>query len=81
LPMLALNAELEFPAVMTMLAGTVIRVDVELSVTVVAVEAGCDSVAVHELVAPDVALLGLQLSDVRRTEAVRAIVADCVEPL
>ena len=81
LPMLALKVEVALPAGMTMLAGTVIRVDVELNVTVVAVGAGCDSVAVHELVAPDVAALGLHVSDVRTTEALKAIVADCDEPL
>jgi hypothetical protein len=79
--MLTLKAKEAFPAVMTMLAGTVIRVEVELNVTVVAVGAGCDSVAVHELVAPDITALGLQVRDVTSTGATRATVTDCDEPL
>jgi hypothetical protein len=79
--MLALKANAAFPAVMTMPAGTVIRVDVELNVTVMAVGAGCDNVAVHELVAPDITALGLQVSDVTSTGATRATVTDCDEPL
>jgi hypothetical protein len=81
LPMLALKASVAFPAATTMLAGTVIRVDVDLTVTVVAVGAACDSAAVQELVAPEIALLGLHVSDVTSTGAIRAIVTDCDEPL
>jgi len=81
LPMLALNAKVAFPPAMTTLTGTVIRLDVELNVTVVAVGAGCDSVAVHELAAPDITALGLQVSDVTSTGATRATVTDCDEPL
>ena len=81
LPMLALKPIVSFPEAMTMLAGTVIRADAELNVTVVLVGAGCDSVAVHELVAPDITPLGLQASDVTSTGAIRGIVTDCDEPL
>jgi hypothetical protein len=81
LPMLALKPAVALPAFMTMLEGTVITVDVELNVTVVAVETACDTVAMHELVAPDVTLLGLQVSEVTSNWAVKAIVTDCDEPL
>jgi hypothetical protein len=76
LPILALKAPVVFPAVITMLAGTVIRADVELNVTVVLVGAGCDSAAVHELVAPDITPLGLQASDVTSIGAINEIVTD-----
>jgi len=76
LPILALKAPVVFPAVMTMLAGTVIRADVELNVTVVLVRAGCDSAAVHELVAPDITPLGLHASDVTSIGAINEIVTD-----
>ena len=81
LPMLALKATVALPAVMTMLEGTVITADVEINVTVVAVEAGCDTVAMHELVAPDVTPLGLQVSEVTSNGAFKATVTDCDEPL
>ena len=79
--MLTLKVAEAFPAVMTMLAGAVIRGDVELNVTVVTVGAGCDSVAVHELVAPEITALRLQVSDVTSTGAIRVTVTDCDEPL
>jgi hypothetical protein len=81
LPILALKPIVVFPAVMTMLAGTVIRADVDPNVTVVLVGAGCDSVAVHELIAPDITPVGLQASEVTSIGAIRGIVTDCDDPL
>ena len=81
LPILALKPTLEFPVVMTTLAGIVIRLDVELNVIVVSVGAGCDSVAVHEITAPDITPLGVQDSEVTSTGAMRGTVDDCDEPL
>ena len=82
-PIIAVKAAAEFPAVTTMLAGTAIREDVELKVTVVFAGAGPDSVARHVLVAPDIKPLGLQVSEVRSSEdaAVRGTVTDWDEPL
>jgi hypothetical protein len=82
-PILAVKVEVALPAGMTMLAGTVIKLDVELNATVVAVAAFRDSVTVHELVAPDIRPIGLQASEVTDTEAgaIREIATDCDEPL
>jgi hypothetical protein len=80
-PILALKTAAAFPAAMTTPAGIVIRVDVELNVTVVAAGADCDNVTVHELVAPDTTAVGLQTSDVTNVGAIRAIVTDCDDPL
>lgn len=81
LPIVALKLMLAFPAAMTMLAGTVIRAGVELNVIVVLARAGCDSITVHKLVAPDITPVGLQANDVTSTGAIREIVADCDESL
>jgi hypothetical protein len=81
LPILALKLMVAFPAAMTMLGGTVIKADVELNVIVVLAGGGCDSVAVHELVASDITPLGLQINDVTSTGAIREIVTACDEPL
>jgi hypothetical protein len=81
LPMLALKAFVALPVVTTMLAGTVIRAEVELSVTVVSVGAGCERVAVHELVTPDITPFGAQTTEVTSTGATSVIVTDCNDPL
>jgi hypothetical protein len=81
LPILALKVAVLFPAAITMLVGTAIRADVELNVTVVGMAAGCDTVAVHELIIPDITPLGLQVNEVTSMVAVRGIVTDCAEPL
>jgi hypothetical protein len=81
LPIVALKVAEVVPGDTGMLAGTVIKGDVEVSATVVPFGAGCDTVAVQELVAPDITPLGLQASEVTRTGAFRGTVADCEEPL
>jgi hypothetical protein len=75
LPTAALNDWAELAAGTRILAGTVMRADVELNVTVVSVGAGCESVAVQILVAPESVLLGLQKSELTRTGAMSGTVA------
>ena len=81
LPILALKAAEVVPGGTGMLAGTVIKGEVDVSVTVVPVGAGWDTVAVQALVAPDMTPLGLQVRDVTKTGALRGITTDCEELL
>jgi len=80
-PMPALNVPVELPALITIEAGTVTTADDDPRVTVVLLAADCDSVAVHELVAPDMAPDGVHTSDVTTTAALKEMDAVCEEPL
>jgi hypothetical protein len=79
--MVALNVCSVFPAVMAMLAGTVMSGELEMSATEVLVSAGWDNVAVHRLVAPDMTPVGLHVIEATVTGEAREIVADCEDPL
>jgi hypothetical protein len=81
LPIVALKVAEVVPGCTGMLAGTVINGEVDVSARVVPFGAGCDTVAVQELIAPDIAPLGLQARDVTKTGALRGITTDCEELL
>ena len=80
LPIMALKVAEEFAAGTTTLPGTVINGDAELRVTAVSAATGCERVAVHEVVAPDITPLGLHDNDVTRVDATNVIATDLVEP-
>jgi hypothetical protein len=81
LPAVTLKAVVELPAGTVTLVGTVMALDVVLTLRTVLDAAACDSSAVHELVASAMTPLGLQSSAVTRTAILRVMVADCPEPL
>ncbi len=80
-PILALNVPEAFPAVITILVGTVISLELDANVIAVLVRAGWERVAVHTLVTPDSTPFGLHTSEVKTTWALKEIVTDCDEPL
>ena len=81
LPTTALKTLVVLPDNTTILPGTVSKVELEVSPTVVSMGTGCDRVTVQELVASDIPPLGLQTSAVIIGGATSEIVTDCVEPL
>jgi hypothetical protein len=63
-PIAATNVTVLFPPVTVTLGGTLIALDGELKLTTAFEVAGGDSCTVHEVVAPDITPLGLQLRPV-----------------
>ena len=81
LPALRVKTPAADPDAITMLAGTVINGDPELTFTVVLVAAGCDKEMVHEAVPPDITPVGLQATAVTTNGALKGAVSDCDDPL
>jgi len=77
----ALKVPAVAPEASMMLGGIAIDDDVELTVTVVFVDTGCDRVTVHKAVPPDITPVGLQATAVTTRGAFKEIVTDCEEPL
>jgi hypothetical protein len=80
-PIVAVKTFVAVPEVTTMLAGTVTKLEFEVSPTVVLVAADWERVTVQELVPPDIPPLGLHTTELTTTCATREIVAVCDEPL
>jgi hypothetical protein len=71
----------EFPAVTVTLAGTVIALDAEVTLTTAFEAAVCDSCTVHEVIPPDITPFGLQLRAVTVAAILRLMAIDWLELL
>jgi len=80
-PTATIKVTVVFPLATGTLAGTLIALDGELTLTTAFEAAGCASSTVHEAVAPDITPFGLQLRPVTPGWTLILMAMDCPEPL